>query len=244
MKKSRIPRLTAAQMAEVDRLMTEEYGIQLLQMMENAGRSLALLAVRRFLGKKPKQKTVFVLAGPGGNGGGALVCARRLHGWGAKVTVFITAESDAAMSPAALHQLQTLRRIGIKIKTADDLKKTKPAKLVIDGVLGYSIKGTPRGNARTMIEWASKQIAPVLSLDTPSGLDLTNGKVHNPAVQADATLTLALPKRGLFYKKAREKRGELYLADIGVSPELYAEPGLEVKVSKNLFSKGDVVRID
>ena len=82
-----IPRLTTAQMVEVDRLMTEEYHIELLQMMENAGRCLAILAVRRFLKKKLKKKRVVVLAGTGGNGGGALVCARRLHGWGANVSV-------------------------------------------------------------------------------------------------------------------------------------------------------------
>lgn len=37
----RIPLITTQQMREVDRLMTEKYGIQLLQLMENAGRNLA-----------------------------------------------------------------------------------------------------------------------------------------------------------------------------------------------------------
>ena len=39
-----IPRLTTAQMIEVDRLMIEKYKIDLVQMMENAGRNLARLA--------------------------------------------------------------------------------------------------------------------------------------------------------------------------------------------------------
>ena len=75
-----IPSITTEQMIEVDRLMIEEYGILLIQMMENAGRCLAILAKERFL--DTGNEKVMVLAGVGGNGGGALVCARRLAAWG------------------------------------------------------------------------------------------------------------------------------------------------------------------
>lgn len=78
----KIPFLTTDQMREVDRAMIEDYGIQLIQMMENAGRNLAELARRRFLNSRPSGQKVIVLAGTGGNGGGGLVCARRLHNWG------------------------------------------------------------------------------------------------------------------------------------------------------------------
>jgi len=238
-----IPRLTTAQMVEVDRLMTEEYHIELLQMMENAGRCLAILAVRRFLKKKLKKKRVVVLAGTGGNGGGALVCARRLHGWGANVSVYLS-NGEEKMTPVPLHQLDTLKRMGVKIRSGEELPQAKPASLVIDGLIGYSIKGDPTGLVKTMIEWANGQAAPVLSLDTPSGLDLTTGAVHAPTVRATATLTLALPKQGLFEGKALPFRGELYLGDIGVPPELYAEPSLGLKVKRSLFAKSDVVKID
>ena len=74
-----IPYLTTDQMREVDRAMIEDYYIELIQMMENAGRNLAHLARTRFLGGDPRGQHVVVLAGSGGNGGGGLVCARRLH---------------------------------------------------------------------------------------------------------------------------------------------------------------------
>jgi NAD(P)H-hydrate epimerase len=238
-----IPHLTTVQMIEVDRLMMEEYHIELLQMMENAGRCLAILAVSRFLKKKLKKKQVIVLAGTGGNGGGAMVCARRLHSWGAKVSVYLTA-GEEKMAPATLHQLNILKRMGVKIKSGEELSGATPAHLVIDGIIGYSIKGDPRGLARTMIEWANGQEAPILSLDTPSGLDLTTGAVRQPTIRAAATLTLALPKQGLFTEGAVEMRGELYLSDISVPPELYAEPSLGLKVKRSLFAKGDVVKID
>ncbi len=69
--------VSAAQMREVDRLMVEEAGISLLQMMENAGRALALRA-RAMLGGDARGRRVQVLAGRGGNGGGGLAAARRL----------------------------------------------------------------------------------------------------------------------------------------------------------------------
>ena len=64
-----IPYLTTAQMIEVDRLMIEKYHIQLIQMMENAGRNLAHLARNRFLDGDPSGKRVIILAGTGGQWG-------------------------------------------------------------------------------------------------------------------------------------------------------------------------------
>ena len=80
-----VPFITTDQMREVDRAMIEDYGISLVQMMENAGRNLAQLARQRFLDGDPRGRRVLVLAGTGGNGGGGLVCARRLRNWGAEV---------------------------------------------------------------------------------------------------------------------------------------------------------------
>ena len=79
-----VPFITTDQMREVDRAMIEDYGISLVQMMENAGRNLAQLARRRFLDGDPRQRHVVVLAGAGGNGGGGLVCARPVYTTGGR----------------------------------------------------------------------------------------------------------------------------------------------------------------
>jgi len=78
-----IPSITTKQMREVDRAMIEDFGIQLVQMMENAGRALAT-AARVRLGGSAVGRSVLILAGRGNNGGGGLVAARRLANWGAK----------------------------------------------------------------------------------------------------------------------------------------------------------------
>jgi NAD(P)H-hydrate epimerase len=236
-----LPWLTTEQMIEVDRIMMEELHIGLAQMMECAGRDLAHLARVRFLRDDPRARRVVVLAGPGGNGGGALVAARRLHGWGADVTV-ITSASDARFVDVPGEQLDRVDRLGIARFDAADVDRVGTFDLVLDGVIGYSLAGAPHGSAASLIA-AANQLAPVvLSLDVPSGLDAASGDVHDPTVQASATLTLALPKIGLRGAGARDVIGELYLGDIGVPSALYAAPTLNLEVGA-VFAAAAVLRI-
>ncbi len=240
---SGVPCLTTAQMREVDRAMVEEYRIELIQMMENAGRNLAHLARSRFLDGDPRGNTIVILAGRGGNGGGGLVCARRLHNWGANVHIFIT-HSDREFQGIPAQQLEILRRMGVPVTIGAGmvLSGMTNVDLIIDAVIGYSLGGHPTGMAAEFIRWANDHDAPILSLDTPSGLELTNGHIFEPAIRATATMTLALPKEGLRYETGRGVVGELYLADISVPPDLYSEPGLEIEVG-SIFAKDDIVRL-
>jgi NAD(P)H-hydrate epimerase len=236
-----VPDLTTDQMREVDRSMIEDYRIELIQMMENAGRHLAHLARVRFLAGDPRAKYVIVLAGTGGNGGGALVCARRLHSWGAEVQVLIT-RPDAEFRPVSAHQLDILRRMQVPVALADGPGQVKRADLVVDGVIGYSLNGAPTGTAAKLIRWANAQGAPILALDAPSGFDASTGTIYDPAIQATATMTLALPKAGLRASGVEKQVGELYLADIGVPPGLYAEPGLGIQVGP-IFAQDEIIRL-
>lgn len=234
-----VPFITTDEMREVDRAMIEDYGITLLQMMENAGRCLAHLARARFLGGDPTGRRVVVLAGTGGNGGGGLVCARRLHAWGAAVEVRSTAVPER-LGEVPRHQSAILERMGVPVVVAGEDEELPPADLLVDALIGYSLRGAPSGPAAALVRAANGHDAPILALDVPSGLDSTTGTVHEPAVRAAATLTLALPKRGLRAEGARDHVGELYLADISVPPALYAGMGLQVGP---LFARDDVIRL-
>ncbi|MEO1643910.1 MAG: NAD(P)H-hydrate epimerase [Chloroflexota bacterium] len=236
-----VPYLMTAQMIEVDRAMIEDFKIELIQMMENAGRNLAHLARNRFLGSNLQGKRIVIMAGTGGNGGGALVCARRLHNYGADVQVYITAGDDK-FTPIPAHQLTILRQMNVPIALGATIADTQMPDLVIDGIIGYSLKGAPRGTAKTMIEWANSQDASVLSLDAPSGVDTTSGTVYTPAISATATMTLALPKEGLRQAGVEKQVGELYLADISVPPALYAREPLNLSVG-HIFAESDIVRL-
>lgn len=236
-----LPYLTVPQMIEVDRAMMEDFGIDLVRMMENAGRALAHLVRIRFFEGDPRGRKAVVLAGTGGNGGGALVCARRLYTWGADTRVFL-AWPRRRFASVSTQQLEILRRMGVRFAEGPPLTGTPRPDLVVDGVIGYSLKGPPRGTAAALIRWADGQGAPVLSLDVPSGFDLSTGTALEPAVRASATLTLALPKEGLRAPGAEQYVGELYLADIGVPPSLYGGPGLRLEVGP-AFSTSDILRL-
>lgn len=222
-----IPSLTKDQMVEVDRLMIETYHMGLLQMMENAGRNLAVLARDRILEGDPGTKTVHVLAGRGGNGGGALVAARHLANWGAEVTVWLS-KAASTFTGVPAHQLAILTKMGLETCAPVELQPKSTPALIIDGLIGYSLSGAPRGPAAELIRWANAQSTPILALDTPSGLDVTTGEALAPTIRATVTLTLALPKRGLTRAEAQPYVGDLYLADISVPPALYAALGLSL----------------
>jgi NAD(P)H-hydrate epimerase len=128
-----VPGLTADQMREVDRAMIEDVHIELVQMMENAGRSLADLAVTRFA-----PASVTVLAGPGGNGGGGLVASRHLINRGCTVAVLLSEPDSLTAVPA--HQADILGRMGAVMVTVPE-----PADLVVDALIGYSLRGDPAG---------------------------------------------------------------------------------------------------
>lgn len=221
--------------------MIEDYRIDLIQMMENAGRNLAHLARLRFLAGDPQGKRVVALAGTGGNGGGALVCARRLHNFGSEVAVYTT-KPKADFTGVPARQLEILLRMGIPVGIPAGLEKAGKPDLIIDGVIGYSLDGAPRGAAADLIRWANAQPAPILALDAPSGVDTTSGAVFDPAVKAAATMTLALPKIGLQVTEARGNVGELYVADISVPPELFARPPLQLEIG-HIFAEADIVRL-
>lgn len=99
-----VPAVTADQMRNIDRLMVAEFHIELEQMMENAGRALAELAVDAF-----NPSSMIVLAGPGGNGGRGLVAARHLINRGRDVQIVLTNPAED-MSTVPAHQLDIQTR--------------------------------------------------------------------------------------------------------------------------------------
>ncbi|GAB4576336.1 MAG: NAD(P)H-hydrate epimerase [Anaerolineae bacterium] len=236
-----VPYLTTAQMIEVDRAMMEDYRIDLIQMMENAGRNLAHLARVRFLDGDPRGRAVIILAGSGGNGGGALVAARRLHNYGAQVRVITTRPAHAYTGIRA-RQLDILDRMGVPVGPVGSTSRLPVPDLILDGIIGYSLQGAPHGTAAGLIRWANAVPAPRLALDVPSGLDATAGPIHEPVIAAAATLTLALPKTGLRAPGAARFTGELYLADISVPPALYASPALGLEEGP-IFARSEIVRL-
>jgi len=216
-----VPWLSVEQMREVDRIMVEDLGISLVRMMENAGRGLAHVA-RELLGGDAAGRSILVLAGPGGNGGGGLVAARHLTVAGARVAVALSARAER-FAPVPAEQLAIVRRLAIAIH--EGIEPPSEPELVIDALLGYSERGEPHGEAAELIRWSAGRR--VFALDVPSGLELESGELHTPHIVAEATVTLAAPKTALGLADATAAVGRLFLADISVPALVYERLGLE-----------------
>lgn len=209
---SKVTAVTAAEMREVDRIAVEEVGLQLLQMMENAGRVLAW-HVRDI---RDEAESVVVVAGNGGNGGGGMVCARHLANRDVPVQIVLDRPSEE-LTGAAAHQHHILDEMAVPIiGDAEPFSRFEGSIVVVDALVGYGLRGEVRSPSNSYIESTNHLPGPTVSLDVPSGIDATTGETHGVAVRPDRTVTLALPKTGL-----DTVSGTLYLADIGIPDTVY-----------------------
>jgi NAD(P)H-hydrate epimerase len=227
-----VPSATAAQMAEADRIASEELGIPLEWLMENASHQIAV-AARVFLGCVANKRIV-AFVGSGNNGGDALGALRHLSGWGANVGAVLSGPTER-LRPLARRQHDILAKLGVPPDAAVD-----DADLVIDGLLGYSVTGPPREAVADLIRAANASRLPILAVDIPSGLHPDTGEPLGVTIRAALTVTLALPKRGLVATRSRALVGELLLADIGIPPQAFDRLMIE---TRGLFVRGDLVRI-
>lgn len=239
-----VPSVSSIEMREIQRIAQEDYGLDILQIMENAGRSVAALAMA-MLGGRGRGQRIVVLAGGGNKGGAGLCAARHLVNWGFNVEpVFGQVESEGSF--AARRQIKILREGGIvephdqatsEITVEEHLHR---ADLVIDALVGYGLEGSPTGIAAALVEIANASRRPILAIDVPTGITATSGDICEPAIRAATTLMLDLPKRGLLRPQCRHVVGEMYLADVGIPRQLYQRLGVTVG---QIFSEGPIVRL-
>ncbi len=212
----KVPAVTTEQMIEIDRIAIEETGPNLYQMMENAGRNLALIVIDMIV--EISEPSIIILAGTGGNGGGGICAARHLVNRNYNVKLAVTDKSKMKNVPKK--QLEIFKNAGgIIINNLNNIKSD----IIVDAIIGYSLSNAPRGRSLQFIEWANKQTAKKISLDVPSGIDSTTGENYGEYFLTDATMTLALPKTGL----SKDKCGKLLLADIGISKSVYDKIGIK-----------------
>lgn len=236
---TRVPAISGEAMARIDRMMMDELGVDTLQLMELAGYGVAD-AIRQHAGiDLTTGPRILALAGTGGNGGDAMVAARLLHAWGASTSV-ILARPRGAFSGIAAHQLGILDRTGMPVDEPEGIQALPGADLIIDGLLGFSLRGDPRGDLARLIAMANEHPAPVVAIDLPSGLEATSGRVAEPCIRAALTVTLALPKSGLM-EAAQDLTGPIWVADIGVPPTVYDEVGASVPA--DLYAESSLVRV-
>ena len=193
---------TAAESARFDGWAIQSFGVPDRVLMENAGRSAALVLDRLF----PRGR-VLGFAGGGNNGGDLLVLLRCLTQWGRECALVTAGAREPELS--LLHGVAVARTTGERAPDYD---------VLVDGVLGTGAQGEPRGAAAAAIGHMMGAGRPVLALDVPSGVDGTTGAVVGGAVRAAATVTFGWPKLGLLLHPGRGFAGRLIAVEIAFPP--------------------------
>ena len=180
-------------------------------LMEKAGRGIAAAVMRRFA----TPGTAIACIGSGNNGGDALVAIRYLAeaGWETGV------RCQHASSNLGVLPRKKLRELGDCQLNAPlpDFDPEHPL-VLLDGLLGIGAKGPLRSPLDELAEWMNQtrlsRPAQTVAMDIPSGVNGDTGEVYDGAVIADLTLTIGVPKPGLFCDSAVDHTGAIELVPL------------------------------
>lgn len=213
--------VTAHTMQEIDRRAIEEFGIAGHVLMEKAGRC----CVDEITAEFGMQGRAVVVAGKGNNGGDGYVIARLLMQKGWSVKVFILADRDSIGGDAALN-LEKLSPANINYcphegqLPALHLEELFQADVIVDAMLGTGLRSDISGVYRETIDLLNASGRPIVSVDIPSGIHGTTGRVLGDAIRAYMTVTFAFAKLGHVLYPGAEHTGRLIVADIDIPQKL------------------------
>ncbi len=206
--------MRAWEQAAIDR------GVDVAMLMGRAGAGIA-----QTIGDDPRcHDPILILAGPGNNGGDAIIAAQRLAGRGRQVRCFLWRRtSEAVPTPPPEAEVTSVEAVG----TASLQAWLGDAGTVVDGLLGTGRTRPAEGALEAILEALSARLQKpprprVVAVDVPSGTDADTGSAEEHAVRADVTLALGRAKAGTLVFPAAEHAGAVQVIDIGLPAE--AEP--------------------
>ncbi len=224
----------ADEMKAIDRRASQEYMIPSLLLMENAGLRVAE-TVTKLLGDDSGGR-VLILAGQGNNGGDGLVAGRHLINRGFEVDIFLLGD-PARLTPDSKVNYDILQRMGAAVQPLTDeqhrgawLTALLQADLAVDAIYGIGFRGRLGDLESAVADTLNRSRVPVVAVDISSGVEADTGKVHGSAIQADYTVTLALPKLGQILAPGCEYAGQWSVADISIPRRLLEDPAFKMNL--------------
>ena len=221
---------TAAEMREIDRASTEQFGVPSLTLMENAGSAVAEFILGNYRGAD----RIAVVCGKGNNGGDGFVSARKLHRAGRVVEVLLLA-SPAELKGDAATMFEQLPVRPILVQSTQELEAESARSLancglIVDAVLGTGFKPPVKGLYADAIAAMNGAGKPVVAVDIPSGADsdAMTAQSGQEITRADAIVTFTAPRPAHLFGQLT--RGPVMVAPIG-SPEAAIESKLKLEVT-------------
>lgn len=202
-------------------------------LMERAGAATAAYC-RELLVTNPGP--ILFLAGPGNNGGDAVVAARLLAAAGLDFCVVFSGDPARLPPDAAAAHASFAAAGGVLLADIPD----RPWALIVDGLLGIGLSRAPEGRVGELIGTANRLAlthdCPLLALDCPSGLDADTGATPGVVIRASHTLSFIAGKPGLWTANGPDQCGEIRIADLAL-PRLADQPADGHLVTPAIFAQ-------
>ena len=210
---------------------SDELGVSLSQLMDNAGEALARAVLKRCT-QQGLRKCV-ILAGKGNNGGDGFVAADFLAFAGAYVTVLLCCGEPATeLAKAAFSKMSDAVRV-----TSDPNGVFDGCEVIVDCVFGTGFKGALPQEIADIFTAANESDALRIACDVPSGCNAKSGQADDRSFRADITITMHRKKLGLMFSPTRYLCGDTEVADIGIPAQCDDENDCPVSVCDEQFVK-------
>jgi len=177
-------------------------------LMENAARGISDYILQNF----NREQSILILCGMGNNGADGVVIARHLH-LDYPISLYLP---FGAKSPMMQLQLDRAKLMGVNI--VENIEEGYD--IVVDALFGTGLNKPLHQNAIKLIEQVNKMKGYKVACDICSGID-SEGDIKNIAFRADTTITMGALKKSLYSDQAKDHLGEIILANLGVSREVY-----------------------
>jgi len=219
--------VTGEQMKALDQKAIKGLGIPGVILMEHAGRIVVEEMACRW--DTLDEQRIAICCGAGNNGGDGFVVARHLMNRGLLPEVFLFADIDKVRGDARIN-LDVLLNMGGRMYVVSDQDSMevhgeilKGCDIIVDAIFGTGLKPPVQGFLAEVIRFINGLHKQVVAVDIPSGLGSDSPRVEGPCIEADLTVTFALPKVSQLLPPAMGLIGTLKVADIGIPPFLIDE---------------------
>ncbi len=212
--------VTSDVMRQIDAKATKD-GIPSIELMENAGRSIAQAIIADFT--LELDDAVFaIFCGKGNNGGDGFVIGRYLFSAGFKVSFYHIGSPDEFSGDAKQNYdlIKELKIDTTEVTSIDELPEILESDFSIDAIFGTGFSGSPKGISAELIDYINSEPQEIIAIDIPSGLNADDGTYGDTVINADYTYTIALPKYGLYVSPGREVAGDVEILPIGIPIEV------------------------
>ena len=229
------------QIKRLDAATIQQEPITSIALMERASKAFCTWFAKQFPDRKQK---VYVLCGPGNNGGDGLAIARLLAKdfydvYPIQLRIGIGRSADNTENLKLMRWASTNPMVEVfENAKAPNIPK---GSIIIDAIFGSGLNRTILGFWADFIQAINEIEAVRVSVDIPSGM-FADKTTTGVSIHADWTFSFEMPKRAFFFAENQQRLGNWSCASIGLDRKLIEnEPAsnflLDEKMVKSLLRK-------